>query len=129
MGTATSSIATQSRTYAYDDADNMVFNSGLCASNPNMVYPVQGATSVRPHAPTSICGTAVSYDANGNTTAYDPDGAGVIQPRSFTYDAENRPLSITSQGSTTSFEYGTDGERLKKVKAPPPPGMSAMTAS
>jgi RHS repeat-associated protein len=32
-------------------------------------------------------------------------------------NAENRPLSITSQGSTTSFEYGTDGERLKKVNA------------
>ncbi len=93
----------------------MVFNSGLCAANPNMVYPVQGAGSVRPHAPTSICGSAVSYDANGNTTAYDPDGAGAIQPRSFTYDAENRPASVTAQGATTSFEYGTDGERLKKV--------------
>ncbi len=60
------------------------------------------------------------FGANGNTTAYDPDGPinesnGTIQPRSFTYDAENRPVSITSQGSTTSFEYGTDGERLKKI--------------
>jgi hypothetical protein len=70
----------QGRAYRYDDADNMVFNSGLCASNPNMVYPAQGAGSVRPHAPTSICGTAIRYDANGNTTSYDPDGAGVIQP-------------------------------------------------
>ncbi len=67
-----------------------------------------------------MCGTAVSYDANGNTTAYDPDGpvngsSGTIQPRGYTYDAENRPVSITAQGSTTSFEYGTDGERIKKV--------------
>ena len=109
----------QDRAYRYDDADNMVFNSGLCggmAGADNMVYPAQGATSVRPHAPQTICGVDPTYDANGNTLAYDPDGAGgTIQPRSFTYDAENRPVSITSQGSTTSFEYGTDGERLKKI--------------
>jgi YD repeat-containing protein len=73
------------RTYAYDDADNMTFNSALCASNPNLVYPAQGATSVRPHAPTSICGTAVTYDANGDTLIYDVDGAGATQPRAFTY--------------------------------------------
>jgi YD repeat-containing protein len=39
-------------TYAYDDADNMVFNSKLCAANPNMVYPTQGVGSgitVTPH--------------------------------------------------------------------------------
>jgi hypothetical protein len=34
---------------------------------PNLIYPAQGATSLRPHAPISICGTAVTYDANGNT--------------------------------------------------------------
>lgn len=73
----------------------MVFNSGLCASNPNFVYPTQGATAVRPHAPTSICGTAVTYDANGNTLSYDVDGPGVQVARSFTYDGENRPTTIT----------------------------------
>ena len=31
---------------------------------------------MRPHAPTSICGAPVSYDANGNTLAYDRDGTG-----------------------------------------------------
>ncbi len=121
LSLADSSLANpdQDRAYRYDEADNMVFNSGLCggmAGADNMVYPAQGATSVQPHAPTSICGSAVSYDANGNTLAYDPDGAGgTIQPRSFTYDAENRPNAITAQGSTTSFQYGTDGERVKKV--------------
>ena len=60
---------TDDATYAYDDADNMVFNSKLCAGSPNMAYPAQGATSVRPHAPTSICGTAVTYDASGSPGA------------------------------------------------------------
>ncbi len=73
----------------------------------------------RPHAPTSICGTAVSYDANGNTTAYDADGsAGPIQPRTFTYDLENRPTVITwGAGGTnpTTMTYGPDGERFSKT--------------
>jgi RHS repeat-associated protein len=33
----------------------------------------------------------------------------------FTYDAENRPVSITSQGTTSTFTYGPDGERATKV--------------
>jgi YD repeat-containing protein len=52
----------------------------------------------------------------GNTLTYDPDGSGTIAPRSFTFDAENRPVSITAQGSTSTFTYGPDGERASKVK-------------
>ena len=69
----------------------------------------------RPHAPTSICGTPVTYDANGNTTSYDADGAGSIQPRAFTYDGENRPLTITQNANVTSFAYAPDGERAGKA--------------
>ena len=100
--------------YAYDDADNMVFNSALCAANPNMVYPTQGTTSVRPHAPTSICDTAVTYDANGNTLSYDVDGAGPILPRTLVYDGENRPISVTQNGNVSRFAYGPDAERTSK---------------
>jgi RHS repeat-associated protein len=74
-----------------------------------------GKSWLRPHAPISICGVAPTYDANGNTTSYDPDGPGLVQPRSFTYDAENRPVSITAQGTTSTFTYGPDGERATKV--------------
>jgi RHS repeat-associated protein len=79
---------------------------------------------IRPHAPTSICGTALgeaNYDANGNTLTYDPDGAGPRPSRSFAYDGENRPVSITAphavSGSvfTTTFAYGADGERVSKT--------------
>jgi RHS repeat-associated protein len=69
---------------------------------------------VRPHAPTSICGQAVSYDANGNTTAYDVDGAGPEASRSLAYDLENRPLVVTRSGLASSFAYGADSERLSK---------------
>ena len=67
------------------------------------------------HVPTSICGTPVTYDANGNTLTYDVDGTGPLQPRAFTYDGENRPAAITQNGNQTSFTYGPDGERAGKV--------------
>ncbi len=67
------------------------------------------------HAPTSICGTSVSHDANRNTTSYDVDGSGPLLPRAFTYDGENRPLSITQNGNVTTMAYGPDGERASKA--------------
>jgi hypothetical protein len=59
--------------FAYDATDNMVYNSGLCANTlgtaaapKNKGYDAQGATAVRPHAQSAICGAAVPYDTNGN---------------------------------------------------------------
>jgi RHS repeat-associated protein len=101
------------RQYAYDDADNLIYNSGLCAGSPNLLYPATGQP--RPHAPTSICAAPVSYDANGNTLVYDVDGAGPILPRSLIYDGENRPLAITQNGIITRLAYGADGERTAKL--------------
>jgi RHS repeat-associated protein len=140
-----------SRTYAYDEADNLLFNSALCAAtttytlfdtaetvsvnigypNPNGATRGQGGSiqtgsdrGHRPHAPSSICGTGLSeanYDANGNTLTYDPDGTGPKPSRTFAYDGENRPVSITAphavSGSlvTATFAYGADGERVSKT--------------
>jgi hypothetical protein len=98
--------------YSYDAADNMTYNSNTCwnaTNSPNMVYPAAGQP--RPHAPISICGTAVTYDANGNTTSYDVDGAGPLLPRSLGYDGENRLVAITQNANTTYMVYGADGGR------------------
>jgi RHS repeat-associated protein len=103
--------------YAYDDADNMVYNSKLCAGmNPNLVYPAAGQP--HPHAPNTICGSPVTYDANGNTLSYDADGSAsnTVLPRTFSYDLENRPISITwGSDPVTTMGYGPDGERLSKT--------------
>lgn len=99
------------RNYTYDDADNLIANSGLCAGS-SFVYPPAG--SPRPHAPVSICGSPVTYDADGNTLRYDPDGPGPMAVRSLAYDGENRPITITQNGTTASFDYGPDGERTAK---------------
>ncbi len=37
-----------------------------------------------------------------------------ILPRTFTYDGENRPLTIIQNGNPTSFAYAPDGERAGK---------------
>src|SRR5438105_11557790 len=83
-----------------------------CQTNTNIAYPTQGASSVRPHAPTSIVGQSVSYDANGNTLSYTVLG----QARTLAYDGENHPTSIALAGGiTTAFAYGPDGERIRKT--------------
>ena len=79
---------------------------GFAASAPVVTSP--------PHAPTSICGTAVSYDGNGNTLSYDVDGARPQALRSFVYDLENRPVVITRGGVPAVMAYGPDGERVSK---------------
>ncbi len=85
-----------------------------CGAWPqNITYPTQGVASGRPHAPTHICNRPVTYDANGNTLSYNPDGVG---NRVFTYDPENRPLSLTLNGNTTSFTYDPEGERASKTR-------------
>ena len=96
----------------------MVFNSALCSgSSNNLVYPTQGAGAVRPHAPSSVCGVAATYDANGNTLSIDTNGTTSGGVKSFVYDGENRPVSITADGVAVSFQYGGDGERIRKTTA------------
>ena len=46
--------------------------------------------------------------------SYDPDGPGPIARRDITYDGENRPIAVTSNGNTARFDYGPDGARVSK---------------
>ncbi len=78
--------------------------------------PYTPAQTAHPHGPSSICGAAVAYDANGNITGYDPDGsAGPIPARSIAYDLENRPVSVTQNGNTAFFAYAADSSRAAKL--------------
>ncbi len=90
----------QSFTYAANG--NMLSNSSFGA----YTYPAAGAA--RPHTPVSVGGETLQYDANGNMTR----GLG---GKIITYDGENRPVSVTYGGQTTSYVYGADGSRLKKI--------------
>jgi RHS repeat-associated protein len=69
----------------------------------NSVYTVDAGTNRL----TSVNGVAMSYDAAGNQTN---DGSG-----QRTYDAENRMLTATNGGVSSSYTYDADGRRVKRI--------------
>lgn len=97
-------------TFAYDAIGNLTCNAiyGQCsAANPNYSYPPSGSLTAKPHAVSHAGADTFTYDANGNMLS----GAG----RTFTYDPENRPLSISTNQGVTDFVYNSDGMRVIKT--------------
>ena len=94
-----------SQSYTYDAGDRILTSSRY----GSYTYPAVG--SVRPHGPTSVGGTALTYDANGNTLGA---GGGVW---SLTWNADNRLSQTTLSGVTATFSYGGDGDRVKKTSS------------
>lgn len=95
--------ATTTLSYDYDEIGNLTFNTQVGV----YAYPTSGASSVRPHAVTTAGANTYTYDANGNMLT----GAG----RTYTWNLENKPLTITQAGQTTTFVYDGDGGRVKKI--------------
>lgn len=89
--------------FTYDHGGNMLSNSLV----GNYTYPLL-ASDDRPHTPTSVGADTFTYDANGNMLT----GLG---GRQTTYDGENRPVSVIHAGQSTTYEYGPDGARVKKL--------------
>ncbi|GJL61396.1 MAG: hypothetical protein NPIRA04_00500 [Nitrospirales bacterium] len=90
-------------TYTYNQIGNMTSNSQI----GTYTYQASGSSSVRPHSVTGAGSNTYAYDANGNMT----NGAG----RTIAYDQENRPITITVNGKTTTLTYDGDGGRVKKT--------------
>lgn len=65
-------------------------------------YPAAGAT--RPHAPTSVGGTAYSWNPNGSLASRGGE--------TFAWDVQGMLQSVTGNGATTSFVYDASGRRL-----------------
>ncbi len=61
-----------------------------------------------PYAVQSANGTTYSYDQNGNIT-----GGGA---RSYNWNSENQPTSVTSEGVTETYTYDGDNSRVKRVR-------------
>ncbi|MDX1410114.1 MAG: hypothetical protein R3330_18315, partial [Saprospiraceae bacterium] len=74
-------------TYTYNAIGNLLNNSRVGA----FTYSASGPTSVRPHAVETAGGQTYLYDRNGNQVAGDG--------RIIAYDAENRPVNITTGDS------------------------------
>ena len=66
--------------------------------------------SARPHAPTSVGGTAFSYDDNGNVTASSGN-----QARALVWNYFNQAQSITYRGSSTVFTFDHSYKRIVEV--------------
>jgi YD repeat-containing protein len=105
----TQGFTDMTQSFSYDAAGNMASNSRIGA------YTYGAPAANRPHAPTSVAGNALSYDANGNMTS-SPSLIPGFSDQVMSYDAENRPLSVTYQGDTTTYTYGADGSRLLRVE-------------
>ena len=101
LAAANDDDAALSEEFAYAANGNLTFKTGLGA----YAYPT--ANAPRPHAPLSVSGSALSYDANGNMVS----GRG----RTIQYDGMNRPISVTQGTTTVTYVYGPDDKRLKKI--------------
>ncbi|MDR6290855.1 RHS repeat-associated protein [Inquilinus ginsengisoli] len=113
---ANSKDASRNQTFAYNPGDNITAGPA-----GNYVYPT-AANAPQPHAPTSVNGQALQWDANGNLKS----GRG----RWFSWDGENRPTEIRLGALPTApkvvFAYGPDGSRWKKTA--PTPGATGCSA-
>jgi len=75
-------------------------------------YNPSGSASVRPHAPNHIGVRTYTYDADGNQTGWTHDTNGTR--RTIVWDDENRIQSVADNGSTKTYKYDDQGNRLIK---------------
>ncbi|MFL5803006.1 MAG: RHS repeat domain-containing protein, partial [Roseiflexaceae bacterium] len=96
-------LGSTTQTYTYNVLGNITSKPG----NGVYTYPASGPSSTRPHTPSAVNGAAYTYDANGNLTS----GGG----RTYTWNIDNLPASISQTSGSESYTYDADGERIKKV--------------
>ena len=103
-------------TYAYDGAGNLLSFSrwdeaGSQVETVSFVYNSANQIACLDGGGNGACGdaddVAYSYDAYGNLTS---DGV-----KTYTYDTENRLVSVTDGASTTSYAYNGDGDRVSQT--------------
>ncbi len=100
---------TNHKQIGYNAIGNITSKTGI----GTYTYPASGASSVRPHAVSSITGTvngvvnpSYGYDTNGNMTA----GAS----RTVTYTAFNMADTITQGAASYALSYDDDHQRIKQ---------------
>ena len=103
------------KSYSYDEIGNITYKSDLGGTGL-YTYPASGASSVRPHAVTSVNGTIAgvvnpnyTYDANGNMiTAFGGT-------RQITYESFNLPQKIMRGATQITWLYDADHHRTKET--------------
>ena len=98
-----------SKRYAYDAIGNLVNKSDVSAAD--YVYGTgnaAGAGDAGPHAVVSAGDHTYAYDDNGNMTS----GAG----RTLAWTSHNKPRTLTTATTTTTFVYGPERARIQQRK-------------
>lgn len=90
-----------SQTYTYDPLGNMTSKSDVGS------YTYAGTGYANPHAATSIAGTTLGYDNDGNVVSYGSN--------TYSWDYRNRLVSLTASGTTATYGYDHTTERVKKI--------------
>ena len=88
-------------TFEFDRLGNMTAKNGAGYSYTGCSA---GGRPAGPNAVCSVAGSPFVYDLNGNMTSG--------QGRQVTYNAINKPSSITHAGTTVEYVYGADGDRV-----------------
>ena len=99
--------ATENTEYSYDGIGNLLSHSNNCSTNTYAANNLNQYTSI-----SNLCASVPpcepSYDLDGNLLTN-----GVF---SFTYDADNRLASISSNGTLlATFAYDAQGRRVRKI--------------
>ena len=98
-----------SKSDSYDAIGNIVNKSDVGAAD--YVYGTgngAGAGDAGPHAVVSAGGATYAYDDNGNLTS----GAG----RTLTWTSFNKPASVATTSTTSTFIYGPERARIEQQK-------------
>ena len=107
--------ATATLQYAYDELGNMTCRGASDRSNcvatggTSLVFPAPGPGVARPHAPTSVDGSAASYSDFGELTA--------LEGREYHYDERGRLREVLDQGeSVARYVYDAAGNRRRTIR-------------
>ena len=107
-------------TFSYDSLNRLTSAMVAGQTAKTLAYNAQGNITSksdvgsysynagRPHAVTNVGGVTYQYDANGNNTS-SSDG------RSITYTTFDQAQTVSKGGHTTTFSYGPDRQRYKRV--------------
>ena len=118
----TSTLAHDLASIAYDASGNLTAlqryrETGTLVDNLTYAYP--GSSNRLSSVSDAVGSTPESWDAETGAFTYDANGNVLTAPAPYgisavSYDHQNLPLSLTSNGVTSSYRYDGAGQRIAK---------------
>ena len=97
-----------SQTVSGQSTVSVAYNGiGNITSKSDVGVYTYGAGSAGPHAVTAAGGSSYAYDANGSNISGDG--------RTISYTTFDKPDQVTKGGHTTTFAYGPDRSRYRRI--------------